>query len=201
MPMGSQSATHSLLGQPEGISITFPSRTYGMTCSLVKPTYGCAASVAISYSNIPYDLQHTSAAMGSHNIRTGSLVSLTDGDFILWKVDFLPDIRFGGADAVAERFWCHPPDRQHGLAAFPVILAVVDVTTHPKVANLHRHVLRHHTVPGGQIPVHKLLVCQIRHPISDLRCHLQDLFQGWRLSTVVILQKTPTVTEPTHKSP
>lgn len=46
----------------------------------------------------------------------------------------------------------------------------------------------HHTVAGGEVPVHVFLIGQVRHAVSDLARHLQDLLQVGRLAAIVVLQ-------------
>ena len=53
-----------------------------------------------------------------------------------------------------------------------VVIGLINVARHAKVANLHCFICSHHAVPCGQIAVHKLFRCQIRHPVCDFASRL-----------------------------
>lgn len=65
--------------------------------------------------------------------------------------------------------------KTRGTLTLAIVVCFIDITSHPKVANLDGEVSGHHTVTSCQITVYELLASQVGHPISNLHCHLLDL--------------------------
>lgn len=86
-PQGS-GGTYSMSGQLSGFSSSPPSMTKRSTCSLVMPWYGCSASVAISQSTTPKDLQGTAQLQHSRTSLPGCVSYKMLSAECLWVFSF-----------------------------------------------------------------------------------------------------------------
>jgi len=106
------------------------------TCSLDKPWYGCSASVLISHSTTPNDLQtHTYSHMWSKG--TSKVIRIAKTARRLQSCD-LPAVGVGSEDSVLQRLWSHPPDRKQALTSLTVVVSLIDVSGHTKVYERER---------------------------------------------------------------
>ena len=60
-------------------------------------------------------------------------------------------------------------------SSYPVIICAVNVSGHSKVSNFHQKAIPHQAVPRCQIPMHKVLRCQVDHPSCDLTGYMEHL--------------------------
>lgn len=58
---------------------------------------------------------------------------------------------------------------------YPVVIGAVDVSGHAEVSDLHQQIGSDQAVPGGQVPVHKVLGSQVHHARGNLAGDVEHL--------------------------
>ena len=68
--------------------------------------------------------------------------------------------------------------REGSVLSYSVVVRAVHISGHAEVSDLDQQVLPHQTVPGGQVPVDKVLGGQVDHAGCDLLGDVQHLRLG-----------------------